>query len=367
MKTYYKLTLLLLLLGPLAAIAGPVKGKYTKTKTLSKTLALTATGNLEIDNSFGNITITTWDQDQVSFEIKVTVSGNDKDEVEERLQNIDVDFTSTTGSIRARTDTEGYEKKNSSWWSLLTGGNSNDNQNIKIDYIVKMPMTANLDVSNDYGAVVIDRLEGRALISCDFGRLDIGELMHADNVLKFDYTNNSTIDYMKSGTIKADFSDFTLLNAKKIDFNGDYTKAKFEKVNQLNFNSDFSTITTEETVVIDGRGDYSTLRIGNVSESINLNTDFGTIKIKELGPEFIFASISSDYTGITIGYHKDAAFKFDVLADFASINLSDDLQVTRSDNDTTEKRRSGYYNNASSSSFIEIKTEFGGATLRRSN
>lgn len=367
MKTYYKLTLLLLLLAPLAAMAGPVKGKYTKSKTLSRAFPLSASGNLEMDNSFGNITITTWDENRVSFEIKVTVSGNDKDEVEERLHSIDVDFTNSANSITARTDSEGYKKKKSSWWSLLTGGNANDNQNIEINYIVKMPMTASLDVSNDYGAVVLDRLQGRAVISCDFGRLDIGELMHADNVLKFDYTNNSTIDFMKSGTIKADFSDFTLQRAENIDFNGDYTKAKFDLVKQLNFNSDFSTITTEESAVIDGRGDYSTLRIGNVLESVNLSTNFGTIKVKELGAQFKFATIRSDYTGITIGYHSDAKFKFDISAEFASINLSDDLTTTRSENETTEKRRSGHHTDNASNSYIEINTEFGSATLRRND
>lgn len=365
MKTYYNL-ILLLFLAPLVGIAGPVKGKYTKTKTLSKSFNINARGSVGIDNSFGNVTITTWDKNNVSFEITVEVSGNDKEEVEERLRSIDVDFTNDNTSVTARTDSEGYQKSRSSFWSLFTSGNNNDNQNIKIDYIVKMPITASLDLSNDYGAVIIDRLEGRADISCDFGRLDIGQLLHGDNLLKFDYTNNSSIDYMKSGTIKADFSDFTLHGTDKLDFNGDYTKAKFQKARYLDFNSDFSTITIDESERINGRGDYSTLRLGKISVSVDLNTNFGTIKIEELGPNFKSAAVRSDYTGISIGYHKDASFRFDIEADYAGINLSDDLTVTRSEKDTTEKRKSGYHLDESSKSYIEIKTEFGGATLKKS-
>lgn len=364
MKTYYNL-ILFLLLAPLVAVAGPVKGKYTKTKKLTKSFNMSATGNVDVDNSFGNITITTWSQNTVSFEINVEVSGNDKDDVEERLRSIDVDFNASPTSVSARTYSDGYQKKSFSFWSLITGGNTTDNENIKIDYIIKMPVTASLNLSNDYGAVILNRLEGRAAISCDFGRLDIGQLLHSDNLLEFDYTNNSTIDYMKSGIIKADFSDFNLYGAEKLDFNGDYTKARLHKVKHLEFNSDFSTLTTDESISINGRGDYSTLRIGKVSETVDLNTDFGTIRIEELGPDFKSATIRSDYTGITVGYHKDARFKFDINADFASINLSDDLTVTRSENDATEKRRSGYAGDENSTSMIQIKTEFGGASLKR--
>ncbi len=363
MKTLYNLIFIAFLI-PITVIAGPGKGKYTKTKKLSKTFALSATGSVEVDNSFGNVTITTWDKNEVSFEVTVEVSGNDEDKVHERLRKIDVDFNASSTLVGARTDSEGYHTQNKSLWGMITGSSSNDVSNIKIDYIIKIPVTASLDVSNDYGAVILDRLEGRAVISCDFGRLDIGQLMHPNNELKFDYTKNSSIDYMKGGVIKADFSDFTLYGSDKADFNGDYTKAKFVSVKHLEIKSDFSTITTEESVSINGGGDYSTLRLGRIKESVSLKTDFGTIKIEELGANFKSASIRSDYTAITVGYHKDASFKFDIQADFASINLSDDLTVTRSDNNTTEKRRSGYAKQENSSSYINIETEFGGATLK---
>jgi hypothetical protein len=364
MKALYNIALIAFLI-PITVLAGPGKGKYTKTKKLSKTFALSAAGSLAVDNSFGNVTITTWDKNEVSFEITVEVSGNDEDKVNERLRNIDVNFTNSSTSVSAQTESEGYRSKSTSLWGLITGGSSNDVSNIKIDYIIKMPVKASLDVSNDYGAVILDRLEGRAVVSCDFGRLDIGQLMHSNNELKFDYTKSSSIDYMKGGVIKADFSDFTLYGSDKIDFNGDYTKAKFVSVKHLEIKSDFSTVTTEESASINGGGDYSTLRLGKIFETVNLKTDFGTIKIEELGANFKSASIRSDYTAITVGYHKEANFKFDIQADFASINLSDDLTVTRSDNDTTEKRRSGYAKQENSSSYINIETEFGGATLKR--
>ena len=49
--------------------------------------------------------------------------------------------------------------------------------------------------------------------------------------------------------------------------------------------------------------------------------------------------------------------KFDIDASFASIKLSDDLTVTRSESESTEKKKSGFARDQSSNSFIEIKTE----------
>jgi len=367
MKLLYKLSVLLFLM-PALVFAAPGKGKYTKSKKLSKEYALSADGLLKISNSFGSVTITTWDQPKTTFEITVEVSGDNQDDVDERLKNIDVRFSSSDGYVEARTKTDDNSYSNNSWsfWDLFKSNNNNSSSgNLKIDYVVRMPVTARLDITNDYGAIILDRLEGKADISCDFGRLDIGQLLAPDNELSFGYTKNSNIDYMKSGLIKADFSDFDLYGCYKLEFRGDYTKARLHKTALLDFNSDFSTVESDESTHITGRGDYSTIRFGNVAEVLELTTDFGSIKVEELGAQIKIVSIRSDYTGITIGYNSQANFNFDIDTEFASIKVSDDLEISRSENDHTEKRLSGYAKTQNSGNTINIKSEFGGVSLKK--
>lgn len=366
MKHIYKLSVLLFLL-PALLMAGPGYGKYTKTKKLSKTFTVNKNCTVDIQNEFGNITITTWDKPTVSIDINVEVSGNNEQKVIEQLKGIDVDFNATSSIVSARTDANRKKNNNSSslWSTLMGGSNSNSSSNMKIDYIIRMPVTAAVDISNDYGSVSIDRLLGHAKIQCDFGRLDIGQLLASDNELSFDYTKNSHIDYMKSGTIRADFSGFELHGAERVDYSGDYTKAKFDNVKDINFNGDFSTIESQDVIKLVGRGDYSTIKLGHIKESVNLVTDFGSITIEELSPNFKEAVIKSEYTNIKVNFHPEASFKFDIDTEFASIKLSDDLTVTDSENNSTEKQKSGYHKEKNATSVINIRSSFGGVSLRK--
>jgi hypothetical protein len=170
---------------------------------------------------------------------------------------------------------------------------------------------------------------------------------------------------MKSGIIRADFSGFELHGTEKVEFKGDYTKAKIHDVKELNFNSDFSTVESGKAVNIIGRGDYSTIKLGLIQDKVNLNTDFGSINIDELGSNFKEATVKSEYTGIKINFHSDAAFKFDIDTEFASIKLDDNLTITRSENDTTDKERSGYYRQENNNSIISIRSSFGGVSLKK--
>ena len=73
-----------------------------------------------------------------------------------------------------------------------------------------MPVKNSVNLSNDYGNIILDRVDGHAKISCDYGRLDLGELRGRNNQLSFDYTSKSEIGYMNSGEIRADYSGFTI-------------------------------------------------------------------------------------------------------------------------------------------------------------
>ncbi|WP_213523239.1 hypothetical protein [Nonlabens sp.] len=364
MKHLYKLSILLFLL-PALLVAGPEDGKYTKSKKISKTFNVNKNCLVAIQNEFGSVSITTWDSPTVSIDITVEVSGNNEDRVINQLKEIDVNFEASASKVSAVTDADHRSNNSGGLWNLLFGSDSNRSSNMKIDYIIKMPVTASLDLSNDYGAVSLDRLKGRATITCDFGRLDIGQLLAENNDLKFDYTNNSHIDYMKSGNIQADFSGFELYGAEKVTYEGDYTKATFHDVKVLDFNGDFSTLQIDELIELVGRGDYTTIKIGNISKLLNLNTDFGSISVEELGRDFKEVTIKSEYTGIKINYHPEASFRFDIDTEYSSIQLSDDLKVTSSESDNTDKQKSGYYGPKSSTAVINIRSSFGRVSLKK--
>jgi hypothetical protein len=330
--------------------------KYEKTKTIKKEFTVNSNATLKINNSYGNIDVITWDENKIVFEITITTSGNDQDKIEKKLNEIDVEFLASKDLVSAETM---FGKKSSkSWWNW-----GNSNVNMKINYVVKMPISGKVNLNNDYGNINLDKLEGKAEINCDYGKITTKELMADGNIFNFDYTKGSYFEYIKSGKINADYSDFMISKTKNIDINADYTNSKVETAEDVNYNCDYGSMKIEKANNIVGNGDYLTTVIGDVYKNINLKADYGSIKINRMTENAGSANIKSDYTGIKIGYAPNYNFNFTINLDYGSFRDSDNLTITKEVKDSKDKFYQGYYGSASTTNTITIDSDYGSVSL----
>lgn len=335
------------------------QGKYTKEKRIKKEYQVNTDAKLLIDNSYGNINMVSWNENRIVIEVLVKTNGNDEDDVQEKLDGIDVQFDGSPSYVSAKTLFE--KTTNRSWWNSW----KNDNVNMEVNYTIKLPATNTVDISNDYGSITLDRLEGVARINCDYGKITVGELLADDNYLNFDYTKNSTIGYMKSGVIKADYSSFLLDRGDDIELKADYSKSEFGEVTKLDYNCDYGSIITSESTNITGRGDYLSVKIGIVHGDLNLDADYGSIRVEELASDAGDVSIQSDYTGIKIGYHQAYNFTFNIKLEYAGLSGKEDLVLSKERIDDSDRYYEGYRGVASSGNNLTINSEYGGVTLLR--
>lgn len=363
MKTQllYKLLFAFILI-PSIALAGSTKswsGAYTKEKTIKKDFSVSSDATLKVNNSFGNIDIVTYEGSSISIEVRIKVNGNDIDKVQDKLKDIDVEFSASSSSVMAKTIFS--KEKSNSWWNW---GKKNT-VNMSINYIIKMPITNNVDLSNDYGSITLDKLEGRAEISCDYGKITTKELMADDNDIKFDYTNNSYFEFIKSGSINADYSGFTVGMAKSLDINADYTKSEVEIAENVSYNCDYGSLKINNINNVEGNGDYLTLRLGTVHKNVSIKADYGSIKIEKMTENAGNIEIESDYCGITIGYDSSYAFSFDIDLEYASLRNSEAFEFTKQRIESSDKYYQGYYKSSTSGNMVNIKTEYGSVTFKK--
>jgi len=340
-----------------ATTNGP-KGKYKAERKIHKEYEVNASAGLEIDNSYGSIDIVSWDQNRTVIDVTITTHASSQSKADEKLRDIDVDFTANGSLVKAITR---FSKENKSIWNSWFG--DNDNVSMEINYTIKMPVTNTVDLDNDYGSIRINRLEGNARINCDYGQLIIGELMAENNYLNFDYTDKSTINYMKSGRINADYSGFTLDKAERLELNADYSRSEIGEVRDLNYNCDYGKVEVGKATKVIGRGDYISNKLGTVNGNVNLNTDYGSIKIERLTNGTKEVIIRSDYTGVKVGFASDYAFNFIVNLDYAGLSGRDTVEVTKSHKDSSEKKYEGYHNTNNSGNTLNIESEYGGVTF----
>ena len=360
MKTICYNLFLALLMVPILGFAGNEwTGRHTKQKKITKSYNVSADALLKIDNSYGNIDITTWNENRIEIEVIIKTNGNDEEKVVQRLREIDVDFSGSSSRVSAVTR---FEERNSSWWSNIFGGSSN--VNMEINYRVKAPVTNNVELENDYGSIALDKLEGNANISCDYGRLLIGELLGSRNLLVFDYTRNSQIDFIKRGKIVADYSQFTVGEAGTLEVVADYTDSNIKKVENLNFAADYGSISVDKVRNIVGEGGYLGTKLGAVYGSVELNLDYGSATIGKLMKSARKVDISSDYTGIRIGYQEASPFRFNIRTSYGSVRGIDgsEFELNKRHQDSGDDYLEGFYKE-NSGGVITIDSSYANITF----
>jgi hypothetical protein len=333
-----------------------LNGKHTKEKKIHKEFNVSTNATLEVDNSYGNIDIVTWNENRIVIDVTITTNGNNLERVEEKLEDITVEFSGTTNRVTAKTR---FSKRKSFWnWG-------NNNVKMKINYVIKMPMSNNVELENDYGNINLDKLEGRATIDCDYGKITTKELMADNNVLTFDYTKNSYFEYIKSGTIDADYSGYTVAKTNDLTINTDYTKSNIEIAEDVTYNCDYGSLTVGKANNINGDGDYLTLRIGEVYKDVTVTADYGSMKIDNMTSNAGDINVDSDYMKITIGYSSGYNFDFDIDLSYGSLRGEDDFEVSKRIEKSSSKKYAGYNGSKGSGNTINITSDYGSVTFNK--
>ena len=333
------------------------KYTYKEEKKIQKEFNISKDGLVAIKNQFGDINIATWDENKVVFDVIITIEGNNLERVKEKLNEINIDFSTTNNEIRAKTILE----KEKSWWQ---GWVKKNNLHFSIKYSVKMPKTANIELDNDYGAILVDYLEGNADISCDYGKLILGELHGEDNKINFDYTKHSSIEYIKTGYISANYSDIKIEKSDILDIRMDYTKAEIEEIKNLEFNNDYGRLRVNNVTNITGNGDYVTFKIGKVSKSLDIGADYGSIKVSHILPSAKKIEIEADYTGIILGIDAQWAFSFSINLEYAGLKYDElplEMEIIRKEN--SDHYYKGYHLLKENSGNININVDYGSVKL----
>ncbi len=350
---YYNRILLLILLQPISMAASiPIAEKVTK--EIHKEINVNPDATVKIENQFGNVNIITWDQNRVVMDIQITVEGRSLTKIKDRLDDINIEFDLSPNLVAAVTEVNDY-------WSMSWIRSSK--VNYKINYTIKMPATNHLDLSNDYGVISLNYLEGGATISCDYGKLIIGELFAMNNKLSFDYTSNSSIEYIAGGEINADYSGFEITEAGFIDLNSDYTSSYFEIIDSLEYKNDFGKLKIENARSVKGKGDYLTFQLNEITEYLGLNNEFGSIRIAHVSPSTKAVIIESEYTGIQIGIAPKWPFLFEFDLEFAGLKANMDLEFEKQIISSNEKYYKGFYIKSDAKNKLTIDSEFGNLKL----
>ena len=297
-----------------------------KYKTYSKAYPLDANDRIRLSNQYGKITVITWDKREVKVDVRIRAQANDDGEAQKLLDEVQIQDSKNGDEVSFRTS---VKRTNGSYNIFSWGGRKV--HKLDIDYTVYMPARTDLNVEDNYGAIVLPTLEGRVKISSSYGSVTAQNLTNASSEIDGSYGN------LKMG----------IFNGSKLDFS--YGNVDMAECNNLK--ADLS---------------YGSFKLGKLKGSADIDMSYvGGFRIAELATSAKRLNINASYSGVAVGMPGNSNFDFDITVSNAGFSFNDDkvtiTSKTPADNKhySPTKNYKGHFGKGSSEARVTVNSSYG--------
>lgn len=349
MKKHYNLLILFILI-PLLGFSND-DNYISKQKNIKKTYIVNSNAGIDITNKYGNITVSTWDEDKIDLDITIKVTGGNESWVNEKLNSIDVDITALKSLVSAVTNIGSS--------SFKSKGSSNS---FEINYVIKIPKNGSVKLENRYGNITTLNLESTTDISCKYGKINLGRLNGSSNTIHIEYCQNSNIDYIKNSNIEARYSNLKINESGNINLDANYSDLTVGESQNIKYDCNYGTFKFQKVNSFNGSGNYLTIQISELSSNLTSDITYSKLSVGIINDKGGNVNINSGYSDVSLGYSLNYAFDFDIATRYGSIKTGDDLEISVSESKSSSKNISGYHKRKGQNK-IQITSNYGNVSL----
>ncbi|MBN1183065.1 MAG: hypothetical protein JXB49_12300 [Bacteroidales bacterium] len=285
--------------------------EYTETRRISKEFDCSKSTTIEVSNKYGRVHVMPWDKDSVKFDIVLNIKTNSIPRLKKLRDNVDFDFTATAYFINATT-VFNNNKYNSFFSDLKTITESllpTENE-VVIDYTIKVPAEVILNLSNKYGDIYMDDLNGEVSIALSNGDLKANKLMGKSYIgIAFGDVN---INYLNEGKIEASYADVRVRDAKNIIVESKSSNINVDNAKMLKINSKRDKFVIGEADNILGETYFTDIQAQQLNKDLNLNLKYGELYLQNVIKGFSLININSEYTDIEIFLQRGTSYQLDI-------------------------------------------------------
>jgi len=339
MKTLcFKSTLLLSLL-----LAASIEmNAQTLNKDFHKEVNTSGSSELYIENQFGNITITDWDQNKVVIDVNVEVKASDESKARKLLDKITVEFKEDGNKIHAITKI-GEDGK------LNIKTNKGENQSFKINYTVKCPKNLNINLENQFGDIIVASLTGPLAVDLQFGSFNAVNLSGPEASFDVQF-GKVTI-----GTVKNAKFDIQHCDLVKID-----------QCDNLTIDGQFATMNISKVKSAKADLNNCNVTLDELSGNLKLEINMGDFSIGNVTAGFDNIYVEQNMGDLNIGMDPKAGYRLKATVSMGSIKVPQEFKTSQEKESHTSglsaEKVSGTVGDGSSS--ITIESNMGRVKIR---
>lgn len=304
-----------------------------------------------IGNKFGTVHVNTWDQNRVNVEIEIVVSAKNQKKTQELLDNIDIEISEhiQAGYLKFQTEIN----------------SSKGNVSFEVNYEVKMPVKNDLDLSNSFGNVYLQNLDGNADIKVKYGQLLAEDITGSSKILLTFGSGWNRIGELNDARVTVKYSKVNIESANHLILDDQFSDARMGRVGTLELKCKYGDIEIEEVDHIKGNGAFSGLEIGKLNGSISVEGKYGDgITIDEVSKGFTNIDITNEFSGVDLWFEKGVRAQLDLRLSFGSFRTNKGaFTFTKVIKNQNSSAYSGFIISQNATSSVRIATKYGNVKL----
>jgi hypothetical protein len=304
MKTILKLAIFALIFIFLLGIKGAKASEEFK-KVIRKEFQVNSDALLTLNNKFGKIQITNWEKNEISIEVTITVNASDQESAGKKFSRFNIDFSSNASAVSAIT--------------AIEDSKSSGKGHFSVDYIVQAPATNSLDITNKFGDIFINEVQGKARIDLGYGNLEVRKMDNSDNLVEVKF-GKARFNAIKGAVMTLKYSELNIDYAGSLRLNSKFSDLQAGKIIALNMVMEGGKLNMQKSSSIESRTKFTDIEIERLDQSLNLEIQYGKCEIEEIPADFSTIIVKNKFGDISLNISEQARYSLEAGMKFCELD-----------------------------------------------
>jgi len=280
------------------------------TKNYHQEYKVTKSTIIKLSNRYGNMHVENWDKNVVDIKVVVTVKTSSKSKADNTFDKIKIEFAKDGDMISAITEIK----------------ESIRNTSFSIDYTVKMPKDINVDLSNKYGNLFLNEINGHAKISVKYGSFTINKLTRGNekplNFVSIAYSNSvcdiEDVNWLK---LEARYSKVSISKGIALMVGSKYSSIKIKKsksiVAESKYDHPFRVGYVRNFICTGG---YSSFEVTKLYNKLEMDLKYSNLDVDEVDSDFELIKVKLRYGKASLSIPEGIGYELKAEAAYGSVS-----------------------------------------------
>lgn len=370
-----------------------------RSKTFSRSFPVDQSDKILLSNKYGEVQVKTWDKKEARVDVEIRAYSKNEASAQELLDEVNIHAAKEGDQIVFRTNVGGGN------YGMGRGRGKSWRREVRIDYVLYVPAGSALNLSNQYGNVLMGNFAGPLYVKVQYGNLTAGKLMSSNNYVSVQY-GKADIQEMNKAVVKQEYgSGLNIGVVQTLDLNAQYAgvnigaikgnaaikqqygsglnigtvgnlelDAQYTGVNIGTINGNAAIkqqynnikIATANKLALDC--EYASVKLGTLKGDGSFRVEYNNLAIDEITTGCRALMVKADYVNISLGFSDNYQADFVVNTSYAGFKYGSNV-TARLDRDPDDKSYSSTKNYTGSigkggTAKVSVSADYGNVTFR---